>query len=225
MKNVPVPDNPESTPVEPPDGKPSLINRCIRRLIAWHVTRPEHNALPSQEVLAKTIGVSRTVLREALQTLQVRPMLEVRPRAGMRVVSEQRWRIIDGDVVAWRRARRTDSTFAADLASMLHLVLPVAAKDAATCASQAELDLLVARCDLCLSASGPETYREARRAPTRALLGISRNKIIRQTGCFAIVDGQIDAGARCDANLESIRAAVAPLREAIEQLVACETQS
>lgn len=237
MNDIPMPDIPALTPAASPDGKPSLVDQCIDRLVAWHVTCPDHSALPSQEVLAKATGVSRTVLREALQTLQTRGMLEVRPRVGSRLVPEQRWCIVDGNVVAWRIARKNDPAFAADLATVLHLVLPEAARDASIHASQAEIALLLAHCDRCLSARCPDTYREARHGLSRALLRTSRNQIVRQMDCFAIVDGHTDVTARSDAHHESIRTALTRLhdalaaresvavRQAVEQLIACESAS
>src|SRR5690606_30527438 len=46
-------------------------------------------------------GVSRTVLREALKTLEAKGLVEARPKVGTRVSPRSRWNFFDPQVLAW----------------------------------------------------------------------------------------------------------------------------
>jgi DNA-binding FadR family transcriptional regulator len=46
-------------------------------------------------------GVSRTVLREALKTLEAKGLVEARPKVGTRVASKGRWALFDQQVLLW----------------------------------------------------------------------------------------------------------------------------
>ncbi len=46
-------------------------------------------------------GVSRTVLREALKTLEAKGLVEARAKVGTRVLSRSRWNLFDRQVLTW----------------------------------------------------------------------------------------------------------------------------
>jgi DNA-binding FadR family transcriptional regulator len=60
--------------------------------------------LPNEDDLAVELGVSRTVVREAIKVLQAKGLVEVRPRTGTRVRPRRTWHLLDADVVAWQFA-------------------------------------------------------------------------------------------------------------------------
>lgn len=57
--------------------------------------------LPSDAVMMETYSVSRTVLREALKTLEAKGLVEARPKVGTRVSPRSRWNFFDPQVLAW----------------------------------------------------------------------------------------------------------------------------
>ncbi len=65
---------------------------------AW----PSGTPLPNEDDLAAELGVSRTVVREAVKALQAKGLIEVRPKTGTRVRPRRAWHLLDADVVAWQ---------------------------------------------------------------------------------------------------------------------------
>ncbi|MEO5807689.1 FadR/GntR family transcriptional regulator [Devosia sp.] len=62
---------------------------------------PVGSILASDAVMMETYGVSRTVLREALKTLEAKGMVEARPKVGTRVSPSSRWNFFDPQVLFW----------------------------------------------------------------------------------------------------------------------------
>lgn len=58
--------------------------------------------LPSEDVLLGRYGVSRTVLREALNVLAGKGMLDARPKRGTVVTPRSAWNQLDPVVLSWR---------------------------------------------------------------------------------------------------------------------------
>ena len=52
--------------------------------------------------VCEQLSISRSVLREALRVLQDKGMVEARTRLGTRVLPDERWNLLDRDVILWR---------------------------------------------------------------------------------------------------------------------------
>lgn len=72
---------------------------------------PVGSILASDTVMMETYGVSRTVLREALKTLEAKGMVEARPKVGTRVSPPSRWSFFDPQVLSWHFYARPDRRF------------------------------------------------------------------------------------------------------------------
>ena len=72
---------------------------------------PVGSILPSDADMMSTYGVSRTVLREALRTLEAKGMVEARPKVGTRVSQRSRWNFFDQQVLAWHFEAELDLDF------------------------------------------------------------------------------------------------------------------
>ncbi len=59
------------------------------------------SVLPNDAMMMDTYGVSRTVLREALKTLEAKGLVEARPKVGTRVAPRSRWNVFDPQVLSW----------------------------------------------------------------------------------------------------------------------------
>lgn len=69
------------------------------------------SVLASDAVMMETYGVSRTVLREALKTLEAKGMVEARPKVGTRVSPTSRWSFFDPQVLSWHFYAKPDRRF------------------------------------------------------------------------------------------------------------------
>ena len=63
---------------------------------------PPGCSLPNEGELGAELGVSRTVVREAVKALLAKGLVEVRPRTGTRVRPRRSWHLLDPDVMAWQ---------------------------------------------------------------------------------------------------------------------------
>jgi GntR family transcriptional regulator, galactonate operon transcriptional repressor len=71
--------------------------------------------LPTEEEIGIQLGVSRTVVREAMRTLVAKGMVNVRRRHGTQVLPVDSWSLFDPQVVAWRLANGLPRDFIEDL--------------------------------------------------------------------------------------------------------------
>lgn len=92
---------------------------------------PPGATLPQEPELAKELGVSRTVVREAIKILSAKGFVLVRPRLGTRVRERWHWQILDRDVLEWQQAVSFDRVRLIQLTEMRRAVEPAAASLAA----------------------------------------------------------------------------------------------
>ena len=62
---------------------------------------PLGSTLPNDAEMIERYGVSRTVLREALKTLEAKGLVEARAKVGTRVQPRSRWNLFDRQVLFW----------------------------------------------------------------------------------------------------------------------------
>jgi len=80
---------------------------------------------------SKTLDVSRTAYREAIQVLTAKGLVESRPKLGTRILPRSRWNLLDPDVLAWAFAGEPDVGFIRSLFELRAIVEPAAAALAA----------------------------------------------------------------------------------------------
>jgi DNA-binding FadR family transcriptional regulator len=90
-----------------------VINEIGSAIVAGRF--PVGSVLASDAVMMETYGVSRTVLREALKTLEAKGLVEARPKVGTRVSPKSRWNYFDPQVLAWHFEAPPDAKFHASL--------------------------------------------------------------------------------------------------------------
>ena len=88
--------------------------------------------LPGEEALLAQYGVSRTVLREALQVLAAKGMVETRQKRGTLVTMPAKWHQLDPSVLGWHSQLSANAPVLMDLIEMRRIVEPAAAALAAT---------------------------------------------------------------------------------------------
>ena len=131
--------------VQPSDNLHSRVTRTL----ALEVIRAERNAtaiaFPNEAELCKQLGVSRSILREAVKVLADKGMVTVRPRSGTRSRPRSDWNQLDPDILSWQTQLNPDPRFLRDLCEVRLAIEPIAAGFAALRASQEEI-ALIRRC-------------------------------------------------------------------------------
>lgn len=130
--------------------------------------RPDE-ALPVEDALVEQLGVSRTVVREAIKVLAQKGLIQVRTRTGTRVCAPAHWNQLDPDILRWRFAGEFDPKLLADVVDLRRIIEPAAAELAAQRATPA----LLAQIKAAFSTMSDETAVEAHiAADVRFHLGI-----------------------------------------------------
>ena len=88
-------------------------------------------SLPPEPSLCEALGVSRTVVREAIKSLVAKGLLSTGPKVGTRVLPDAHWNWFDPDVVAWQARCGLTPEFLKDLQELRHVVEPAAVRLAA----------------------------------------------------------------------------------------------
>lgn len=94
-------------------------------------TYPPGHRFASQDELSVELGVSRTVVREALGLLRDKGLIESRPKAGTVVSDCRSWNLLDPDVLRWSIAARSAMTTLRHVAEVRLVIEPAAARLAA----------------------------------------------------------------------------------------------
>jgi len=96
-------------------------------------------SMPPEPVLCQELGVSRTVVREAVKSLIAKGLMTTGPKVGARVLSEEHWNWFDADVIAWKSKAGLTPAFIRDLQDLRRVVEPAAMRLAAQRAGAADI--------------------------------------------------------------------------------------
>ena len=100
---------------------------------------PVGGSLPAEPLLGEELGVSRTVIREAVKALVAKGLLSTGPKVGTRVLPDEQWNWFDNDVVVWRSQAGQTRDFIRDLQELRRVVEPAAVRLAAERATAADI--------------------------------------------------------------------------------------
>jgi len=100
----------------------SASTRNLRSQIAWELgidivagRYPANTVLQLDTEIVDRFNVSRTVLREAVNALASKGLLEARARTGTRVLPRHKWNMFDADVLVWHFEAGPDVEFLTSL--------------------------------------------------------------------------------------------------------------
>ena len=96
-------------------------------------------SLPPEPLLCEELGVSRTVVREAIKSLIAKGLLITGPKLGTRVLSDEQWNWFDPDVISWQAHAGLTPEFLRDLQELRLVVEPAAVRMAAEKATEADI--------------------------------------------------------------------------------------
>lgn len=123
-----------------------LVDKVVRRIgqdIISGLFKPG-DTLPNELALCERLGVSRSVLREAVRVLVSKGLLRRKSRLGTRVCPPDVWSLLDSDVLGWLSAIEPPDRFVRELFGLRRAVEPAIAALAAESMSVADLAALEA---------------------------------------------------------------------------------
>jgi DNA-binding FadR family transcriptional regulator len=96
-------------------------------------------SIPPEPLLGEELGVSRTVVREAVKSLAAKGLITTGPKVGTRVLSSDHWNWFDPDVVIWQSKAGLTREFLRDLQDLRRVVEPAAVRMAAERATEKDI--------------------------------------------------------------------------------------
>ena len=97
------------------------------------------SSMPPEPMLCEELGVSRTVVREAVKSLVAKGLVSTGPKVGTRVLPPQQWNWFDPDVVVWQSQAGLTREFLRDLQELRRVVEPAAVRIAAQRATDGDI--------------------------------------------------------------------------------------
>lgn len=92
---------------------------------------PAGASVPPEPVLCEQLGVSRTVVREAVKSLIAKGLVTSGPKVGTKVLPAEHWNWFDPDVILWQAKAGLTPEFLRDLQDLRRVVEPAAVRMAA----------------------------------------------------------------------------------------------
>lgn len=96
-------------------------------------------SLPPEPLLGEELGVSRTVVREAIKSLIAKGLITSGPKVGTRVLPSELWNWFDADVIVWQTRAGLSPDFLRDLQDLRRAVEPAAVRLAAERATEQDI--------------------------------------------------------------------------------------
>lgn len=185
---------------------PENLHTCVTRALALRVIQAERSAepvvFPNEAGLCGQLGVSRSILREAVKVLADKGMIEVRPRSGTRSRPRTEWNLLDPDILAWQAELAPDASLLRDLCEVRLAIEPTASGFAALRSTPEELrnleDCLERRERRAGAASAEEAIDLDLQFQT-ALVAASHNALFQQLN--AIIREPLRAALSCTVRL------------------------
>lgn len=141
------------------------------------------SSLPPEPILCEELGVSRTVVREAIKSLIAKGLLITGPKLGTRVLSDEQWNWFDPDVVSWQAQVGLTPEFLRDLQELRLVVEPAAVRMAAEKATAADIEAIESAYDgmkMAIEQGGDYVVHDLRFH--QGLLHASHNRMLVQMG-------------------------------------------
>lgn len=100
---------------------------------------PAGSSVPPEPLLCEELGVSRTVVREAVKSLIAKGLVTSGPKVGTKVLPSDHWNWFDPDVILWQSRAGITAEFLRDLQDLRRVVEPAAVRMAAERATDGDI--------------------------------------------------------------------------------------
>lgn len=155
-----------------------VVDQLGRRIVGGSTAPGE--ALPTESELALELGVSRTVIREAMRVLAEKGVVSARPKIGTTVRPRESWRLNDPELLRWLFEEGIDPELHRDLLEIRRIIEPAAAALAAERGTEEEFKEIGQWLDIASEAPPQSQERnEADLGAHGAILGATHNEVLQ----------------------------------------------
>ena len=138
-------------------------------------------SIPPEPMLCEELGVSRTVVREAVKSLIAKGLVSSGPKVGTRVLAAEHWNWFDPDVIGWQSKAGLTAEFLRDLQDLRRVVEPAAVRMAAERATPEDIaEIQAAYEGMCKAVEEGGDYVTSDLRFHQGLLRACRNRMIVQ---------------------------------------------
>jgi DNA-binding FadR family transcriptional regulator len=148
-----------------------------RRILSGKIAEGETIELPALEA---ELGVSPTVVREALRVLGAKGLVDARQKRGTFVRPRECWHLLDPDIIRWQLAGPVDPAFQDNLAEVRSIIEVACARLAATRHTPEDLETLRAALRDMADATAPADAVAADLSFHKALLTAAHSELLQR---------------------------------------------
>lgn len=118
-------------------NKRNITEYLVRQILGGKIKHNE--VLPNEIDFAGRLGVSRTMIRDVLKSLEGKGLIERKANVGTRIRSIHSWNLLDQELLEWGQGLLTQSRFLLSLVELRLIIEPQAAALAAVRANDDDL--------------------------------------------------------------------------------------
>lgn len=118
-------------------NKRNIIEFVARQILEGSLKT--NDVLPNEIDFAAQLGVSRTMIRDVLKSLEEKGLIERKTNVGTRIRSIHFWNLLDPDILQWSSGILTQSRFLLSLLELRLIIEPQSAALAAIRANDSDL--------------------------------------------------------------------------------------
>jgi GntR family transcriptional regulator, galactonate operon transcriptional repressor len=134
---ISVKDNMETLPDGIKVNKINITEYLAKRIISGEY---KHNdILPSEITFAAALGVSRTMVRDILKSLETKGLIARKTNIGTRIRGIHSWNLLDAEILEWSQGILTQKRFLLSLMELRLIIEPQAAALAAVRANDSDI--------------------------------------------------------------------------------------
>jgi len=118
-------------------NKKNITEFLVKQIVSGKIKHNE--VMPNEIDFAAQFGVSRTMIRDVLKSLEGKGLIERKKNLGTRVRSIHSWNLLDKELLEWSKGVLTQSRFLLSLMELRLIIEPQAAALAAVRANDKDL--------------------------------------------------------------------------------------
>ncbi len=198
----------------------SLPEQVLRQ-VGISIVRGDFKAgdtLAPEPELCVQLGVSRTVVREALKLLVAKGLIESRPGMGTSIRPRGEWNLLDPDIISWQAEIGGPSSYFRDVCEVRLMIEPMAARLAASRATDEEIASIDAWCRrMGLAVNDPDAYTSADLQFHAAICSAAHNELLPQL--MTTLHAALYASRIVTSHLVGANEHAMPLHQAVAQAI------